>query len=265
MSKKSNLIRRVYNKFYIRPKYIKNHKNSFISLLKFLDFYFDDYLEISKEIIADKNFNDSINSEMEKTGLKKIFPLDEISWPYFIYYLLRKKKPEIVIETGVWYGVSTSVILSALNKNDKGTLYSIDLPAYFDSGGYTDENPYLSEEERTASLPPGKEPGFIVPEDLKSRWKLILGDTKTYLPKLFDELKNVDLFLHDSLHSYENMTFEYNLALNYVKKGGYIMSDNIDWHSAFYDICNSKDLKCKTYLAYFESPKLKNNFGLISL
>ena len=42
--------------------------------------------------------------------------------------------------------------------------YTIDLPAYFETGGYYDNNPYLPENKRRVSLPKGKEPGFIIPD-----------------------------------------------------------------------------------------------------
>ncbi|MCX6165091.1 MAG: class I SAM-dependent methyltransferase, partial [Ignavibacteriae bacterium] len=207
-----DLAKRIYYKYYLNTIFEKERKNSFKKFLYNLSLDYKDYLEISEEIINDKVFNASINKEFKETGIDISFPIDNICWPYFLYYLIRKKKPEIVVETGVWYGISTSVILKALNENKKGFLYSIDLPAYFEDGGYTDENPYLSEEERTSSLPPSRSPGFIVSDYLKDRWKLILGDSKIHLPILLEQLGKIDIFLHDSLHSYENMTFEFNIA-----------------------------------------------------
>ena len=44
------------------------------------------------------------------------------------YLSCRLIDPEVVIETGVAYGVSSAFILKALQENDRGTLYSIDLP-----------------------------------------------------------------------------------------------------------------------------------------
>ena len=210
--------KRVYNKFYLIPKFIKNRDSSFKLFLNNLQFDYNDYLKISAEIIQDAEFNKFINNEFTKTGINIRFPFESICWPYFLYYLIRKTKPERIVETGVWYGISTSVILRGLNKNKSGILYSIDLPAYFETGGYTDENPYLKSDKRTASLPPQKTPGFIVPDNLKDRWNIILGDSKTHLPVLLQSLKKINIFLHDSLHSYSNMTFEFDLAKEYVKK-----------------------------------------------
>jgi predicted O-methyltransferase YrrM len=44
-----------------------------------------------------------------------------------LYVLVRIFKPEVVVETGVANGVSSSFILKALDQNSRGKLYSIDL------------------------------------------------------------------------------------------------------------------------------------------
>src|ERR1035441_6657985 len=41
-------------------------------------------------------------------------------------------RPEIVIETGVARGVTSRIVLEALSANDRGHLWSIDLPHPFD-------------------------------------------------------------------------------------------------------------------------------------
>ena len=41
-------------------------------------------------------------------------------------------RPEAVIETGVAHGVTSRIVLEALNQNDRGHLWSIDLPYPFD-------------------------------------------------------------------------------------------------------------------------------------
>ena len=223
----------------------------------------EDFITIINEIINDYRFNDFINLQFKSTGLKKRFPGARYSWPIFLYYFTRKTKPAIIVETECWYGISSSYILAAINKNNFGKLYTINLPTYPEKGGYIDENPYSPEEDRTASLPFGKEPGFIIPTFLKNNWELILGSSKEELPKLLNKLGIIDMFLHDSLHSYENMMFEFDIVLRFLKKGGYIFSDNIDWNSAFKDFTEKLLQKKYTYLAYYESPQLNHNFGVI--
>ena len=102
-----------------------------------------------------------------------------------LYTMIRILKPGIVIETGVFEGHSSLSILSALKENNKGFLYSIDLPS--------------------PDLPSGKVPGWMVPEHLRKRWDLRAGKSSDLLPTLLLEVKDVDIFLHDSEHSYENM------------------------------------------------------------
>jgi predicted O-methyltransferase YrrM len=89
-------------------------------------------------------------------------------------------------------------------------------------------------------LPPNKPIGFIIPEDLKVRWKLYVGYSREVLEPLLKELNLIDLFFHDSEHSYENMMYEYETAWKYLKKGGYLVSDNIEWNNAFDDFIRAK-------------------------
>jgi predicted O-methyltransferase YrrM len=223
----------------------------------------NEYIQITDELIRDKNLLSEVNKELRDANEWPKPGFDRHSWGSVIYYLIRKFQPKVVVETGVFYGNSSYHILKALQENNKGSLYSIDLPAYKEKGGYYDENPYKNEEERNASLPEGKEAGFLVPEYLKNRWELILGDAKNELPKLFKKLDSIDMFLHDSLHSYENMVFEFDLALQKLKNEGFIFSDNIDWNNAFDDFVSQNHLNNYKYLAYYETNKLNYNFGAI--
>lgn len=76
-------------------------------------------------------------------------------------------------------------------------------------------------------------------------------------------LENIDMFLHDSLHSYDNMIFEFSVVMKKLKAGSFMFSDNIDWYNAFFDFSINNNRKHYTYLAYYESSKLKHNFGVI--
>ncbi|KKQ47607.1 MAG: hypothetical protein US67_C0049G0001, partial [Candidatus Woesebacteria bacterium GW2011_GWD1_38_10] len=142
-----------------------------------------------------------------------------------LYFQIRKYRPSIVLETGVAAGVSSGYILRALKDNHKGKLYSIDLPFQW----YT----YGNHELHLDSLPPGRNSGYLVPDDLKTRWHLLIGDTYQLLPKLLQQLKTVDVFFHDSEHTYKTMTFEYNQAWPHIKKNGLLLSDDIDFNHAF--------------------------------
>jgi hypothetical protein len=254
-------INRIKQKCFVNPKYIRKHVLSLKRLLWDNGYDFDEFNKIVDEYQNYSEVHDFVNQKFSEAGLKWTHPPDKYGWGSLLYFIIRKIKPENVIETGCWYGNSSVCILAALEMNNKGNLFTIDLPAYFETGGYHDVNPYLAEEKRTVSLPKGTQPGFIVPEFLKDRWHLILGPTSEKLPPLFKELSSVDLFLHDSLHSVENMNFEFNLAYQYLKKNGFLASDNIDWNNVFKDFSINK--RSYSYLAYYESPLMKDNFGLI--
>ena len=167
------------------------------------------------------NLIEEIESVYGKDKSISVLSLDE---SISLYFLIKNLKPEIVVETGVSDGMSSFIILSALNENGKGKLYSIDLA---DVG-----MPKLY----------GKEPGWIVDEELRKRWTLIYGKTSDELPELLEKLKYVDIFLHDSEHSYENMQFEFSLALKYMKEGSLLLSDDARANSAFEELRNIEGL-----------------------
>lgn len=109
-----------------------------------------------------------------------------------LYLLIRLTRPDIVVETGVSSGASSAYILCAMHDNNKGRLYSIDLPP--------------------DNLPAGKSSGWLVPHRLKSRWSLHIGDSKELLEPLFNAIGKIDCFIYDSLHTYEHMMFEFRTS-----------------------------------------------------
>jgi predicted O-methyltransferase YrrM len=129
----------------------------------------------------------------------------------FCYVICRALRPRVVVETGVGSGVTTSFILQALAANDEGHLWSIDLP------------------------PIGAEQfaGSFVPQPLRSRWTLLRGRSRDLLPPLLNKLPAPDIFLHDSLHTTRNMTFEFQAAWQKMQAGGVLLSDDIHMSKAF--------------------------------
>ena len=133
-----------------------------------------------------------------------------------LYALGRLVRPSVVVETGVAGGFSSAYILSALQRNSKGHLYSIDLG----------ESWYL---------PEGKETGWVVPEELRDRWTLLMGDSEEVLPDLLDDLGTVEVFLHDSYHGYEHMMWEFRVAWGPLASGGLLLSDDIWSNASFFN------------------------------
>lgn len=139
--------------------------------------------------------------------------------PSVIYTVVRALKPETTIETGVENGISTYFILSALERNGYGMLHSIEIRETLDSNIFKE----------------GKKTGWVVPEELRHRWNFLLGDSKEILPRILSELKSVDIFMHDSEHTYEHMNFEFRTAWRYLHDGGVLLSDDIYLNKAFED------------------------------
>jgi hypothetical protein len=56
----------------------------------------------------------------------------------------------------------------------------------------------------------------------------MLGSSRRRLPKLLSELDQIDLFIHDSLHSERNVRFELDRAWTKLRPGGAIIVDDVD-------------------------------------
>jgi predicted O-methyltransferase YrrM len=179
-------------------------------------------------IDADTPSDDSLTSALERrldecrrqlsTGP---FPVDglhngTVTLGRLCYFLCRHLQPLRIVETGVAYGVTTTFILQALADNDRGELISIDLP------------PLASNAESFV--------GSFVPQELRSRWKLRLGPAKRLLPDVLREAGTIDLFVHDSLHTYSHMKWEFETALRGLRPGGVIIADDIEGNRAFQEI-----------------------------
>ena len=136
------------------------------------------------------------------------------------YAIVRALRPEVIVETGVANGVSSAHTLLALDKNGTGVLHSIEIG----------DSEYL---------PAGCETGWVVPEWLRGRWKVHLGDSRKVLPALLRELQSVDMFIHDSLHTYEHMQFEFEQAFPFVRVNGLVLADDALWNEAFWDFARA--------------------------
>ena len=125
------------------------------------------------------------------------------------YYLVRTHVPKIIVETGVSFGTSTFMILAAIERNGVGELYSIDDGAKI-------------------GLPDGTDVGYLVPGRMRKHWHLVTGDTASLLRPLLVELGMIDMFVHDSAHVEDVMSFEYEMAWGCLGPGGILASDDIN-------------------------------------
>ena len=164
-----------------------------------------------------KNYFEKLENEKFPSKAKP-YPVDysiRTDSRLFLYVLCKMLKPDTVVETGVAYGQSSSYILQALKENNKGILYSID-------------NIFRPWE----SL--GKI-GDAIPQNLREKWKLVVGSSAEKLEETLRSKKTIDMFLHDSLHTYKNMLFEYNITWPFIKKNGFLISDDVSENNAFLD------------------------------
>jgi hypothetical protein len=123
-------------------------------------------------------------------------------------------RPEVVIETGVAHGVTTRVILEALERNQLGHLWSIDLPFPLDNR--------LHGETAT-----------VVNDACRGRWSYIEGSSRKRLPSLTARVGSVGLFVHDSLHTAKNTLFEMEQVASAMAPGGVMLVDDIGSHMGF--------------------------------
>ena len=177
----------------------------------------------------DHEFLSAINNGIRDVdafaGKQFTSPSDMRAYRCLLYLTARVSAPTTFVETGVLNGMSSAFILLGLHHNGSGTLCSIDLPPVdqriLDQGTYP--------------LPEGKGPGWLIPDYLRDRHDLRLGPAEQLLPRLLAERGQVDVFLHDSDHSYAHIMFELGLAWRYLSKGGFALVDNIEQNAAFAD------------------------------
>lgn len=147
-----------------------------------------------------------------------------------VYALVRLLRPRVLVETGVADGFTTSHILQALEDNGVGKLYSVDLPHYL--------------------LPTGRGPGWMVEERLRSRWELRVGDAALLLPPLLGELGPIDMFLHDSLHTYDHMMMEFRAAWRRLAHGGLFLSHDVGQNRAFMDFMSERSVPWRDWRVF---------------
>jgi Methyltransferase domain len=131
-----------------------------------------------------------------------------------IWCLVRHLRPRNVIETGVAHGITSRFILEAMERNEVGHLWSIDRPPL--SHVWHDQV------------------GIAVGRRFPTRWSYIRGPSRLRLPPLLSKLGEIDLFVHDSLHSERNVRFEMDHAWAALRPGCAIVVDDVDLNFGFH-------------------------------
>jgi predicted O-methyltransferase YrrM len=132
----------------------------------------------------------------------------------FLYYAVcRHLAPQNVLETGIANGHSSFFLIQAMKKNGHGKLHSIDI---------------------------ADNVGKLLNEDEQEYWTLhVLGSPqRRSFSRILDSVSDIDLFVHDSDHTYGWQMFEFRAAWKALSKYGVLLSDDIDHSLAFVDFCN---------------------------
>ncbi len=192
----------------------------------------------------ENHLDDFISKVKKNEGNSLDFPFPSItaldkSSSRFLFSICYFSQPELIIETGVAYGFSSSYILLALSLLKKGKLISIDV--------------LLRKEHQPEKF------GMAIPSELKERQQLILGKSTDELKKLLQEDTQIDIFLHDSYHTYKYMMEELQIAWPFIKNHGFLLSDDVSDNNAFLDFSENVDRKP---IIIFDELK-KTYFGLI--
>ncbi|HVU77913.1 MAG TPA: class I SAM-dependent methyltransferase [Gaiellaceae bacterium] len=133
----------------------------------------------------------------------------------------RHLRPEAIVETGVARGMTSRMLLEALELNGSGHLWSIDLPPLSET---------WYRESRAA-----------VPLDRRKRWTYVRGSSRRNLERVLASLPaQLSLFVHDSLHTYPTMTWEFDTAWGRLAPGGVLLSDDIDDNASFVDFAERR-------------------------
>lgn len=124
------------------------------------------------------------------------------------------RRPARIVETGVARGLTTRAILSACRENDFH-LWSIDLPPILE--------PNSTRYARNVARAAG------------DRWTYLRGASRRLLPRLLPRIQPIDLFIHDSSHTYRNTLFELTCAWSALAADGILLADDVDTSSALRD------------------------------
>lgn len=205
--------------------------------------------ELRKELEDAPDFAPRIR-EAARSVAHETWELNETH--HFLYALVRLNQPRVIVETGVFDGFYSACFLQALFENEErggkgGTLVSIDLPANEEIEDSTRRLPVRT------GLPRGEQPGWAIPAHLRRLWRPHFGDSRQLLPKVLVQVDEVDLFFHDSLHTHDHMTFEFETAWPKLSQQGLLLSHDVHWNRAFRQFARAKSRK--THVAH--------GFGLI--
>jgi hypothetical protein len=161
----------------------------------------------------------TVKAELESKGIR-VGPMSYKGWNdgdlgllRSIWCLIKHRRPTNVVETGVAHGVTSRFILEALKSNGGGHLWSVDYPP-LDTTWHA-------------------QIGIAVGSRFSDQWTYIKGSSRRRLPGLLSSIGPIGLFVHDSLHSKDNVCFELEQAWPALQSDGAVVVDDIDSNRGF--------------------------------
>jgi predicted O-methyltransferase YrrM len=126
-----------------------------------------------------------------------------------LYALTRWQRPAVVVESGGFIGMSSAFILKALVDEGLTTakLYSIEWSQECDQGA-------------------------LIPDELRPQFVPLRGKVEDFVRS--DQLPvSIDMFLHDSSHSFRHMLWEFREFWGRLRDRGLLVSHDVNLNAAF--------------------------------
>lgn len=139
-----------------------------------------------------------------------------------LHFLTRLLRPEVAVETGVAAGWSTVAILTAMEENGFGQLWSSDLTYERRGAGRFD-----------------LDPGVLVPDRLRNRWTLLTEGDEVNIPEILRAVRKIDLVHYDSDKSVRGRRSVFSEVVPRLRSGAVIVVDDIGDNGHFRSLWRS--------------------------
>ncbi|HEX9116182.1 MAG TPA: class I SAM-dependent methyltransferase [Anaerolineae bacterium] len=174
-----------------------------------------------RELEEDKDLVDQLTSRLSTNPRRRICATEphwarRLGW----YSLVRAIQPTHVVETGTYLGLGSCVIAAALLKNGHGRLTTIDIDP---------------------------EAGYLI----TGPWASVIDRRTGSSIEVLKELRDVDIFLHDSLHTYDYEASELMAVEPNLRTDAIVLSDNAHQSAALSDWAEQSG---RRYLFFKEQP-----------
>jgi hypothetical protein len=136
-----------------------------------------------------------------------------------LYMIVRLHQPRTILETGVANGHTTFFLLRAISANGMGHLHSVDIST---------------------------DVGALIQGDDVGAWTLHVldaGRPRKHFDRIASQVGPVDLFLHDSDHSYPWQRWELETTFRCRSKHWLWACDDADASFAFLDFCSAHEIQ----------------------